>query len=72
MNYTSNWNKLSGDKFPYIRNLTTFLPLVKISLEISPIKLVVYHLRFSQITVPLLHTYTCILSLMENGNSEFR
>lgn len=62
MNYTSNWNKFGGDKVPYINNLTTFLRLVKISLEMSPVELVIYHLRFSQITLPLLHTDMCIIA----------
>lgn len=62
MNYISNWNTFSGDKFPYIHNLTTFLRLVRMSLEISQVKLVIYHLLFSQITIPLLHTYMCIVS----------
>lgn len=42
MNYTSNWNKLDGDKIPYIHNLTTLLRLVKMSLEMSPVKFITY------------------------------
>jgi hypothetical protein len=32
MNYTSNWNKFSGDKMLYIYNLRIFLRIVKMSI----------------------------------------
>jgi hypothetical protein len=61
MNFTSNWNKLSADKFPYIHNLTAFVRLVQMSLQISPTKLVIYQIKFSRMTLPILLTYVCII-----------
>ena len=37
----------------------------------SPVKLVIYQLRFSQITLPLFHTYMSNISLLNKGNSQF-